>query len=337
MVRGTELTAEVRAQVMVLHGQNYLQRRIAEILNISRSSVSRTITKAKQLGSFESRRRSGRPRISSATTDRKIRRAAVAHPTWSSVTIAASTSSGVSPRTIRRRLHKDFGLSSYKPARKARLSPKNIKDRLAFCRKYEKWTPDMWKTVMFSDESTFSQFHSYVRNVQRPRNQRYNMRYVVPTVKQAPTTVVWASFCGSGRGGLWFMPKNTTINGTVYLNILKDKLPTHMGIQNCKIFQHDGSPCHRTAAVSRWLEEEGIEVLGPWPGSSPDLNPIENLWTHMKKKVAERNPTSEASLKEAIRTVWTTEITPQYCQALVSSMPKRIKDVLANKGGYIKY
>ena len=128
-----------------------------------------------------------------------------------------------------------------------------------------------------------------------------------------------------------------TINGALYLSILKDKLPPHMTILNCNIFQHDGAPCHRTAAVSRWLEDEAIEVLGPWPGSSPDLNPIENLWTLMKRKVADMNPTSETSLKEAIKKVWTTAITPEYCLSLANSMPDRIKAVLANKGGYTKY
>src|ERR1041385_6215953 len=113
------------------------------------------------------------------------------------------------------------------------------------------------------------------------------MRYVVPTVKQAPTTMVWASFADSERGGLWFMPKNTTINGTVYLNILKEKLKPHMNIQNCCVVQHDGAPCHRTAAVNKWLIDECIELLGPWHGSSPHLNPMENLWTMMKRKVSE--------------------------------------------------
>ena len=98
------------------------------------------------------------------------------------------------------------------------------------------------------------------------------------------------------------MPKNTTINDQVYLSIQQDKLNTHMGILNCTTFQHDGAPCHRAATVIRWIEGQGINILGPWPGSSPDLNPIENLWMHMKRKVALENPTSEQSLVDAIKT-----------------------------------
>ena len=175
----------------------------------------------------------------------------MAHPTWSSAEIVASTTAGVSPRTISRRLRTDFGLSPYKPARKAELSPKNIRDGISFCKMYNDWTKEMWQQVMFSDEVTFSQFSSYVKNVRRPKNQRYNMRYVVPTLKQTPTTMVWACFAGADRAGIWFMPKNNTINGQVYLNILQDKLLPHMAMLNCSIFQHDGAPCNRTLAVNR--------------------------------------------------------------------------------------
>ena len=126
MVRGKELSSAVRAQIMVLHGEKFTQTKIAGVLKISVSTVSKTIARAKQLGSLQSRTRSGRPRATSTTTDRLIHRTAVAHPTWSSAEIGARISAEVSPRTISRRLRTDFGLSSYKPARKAKLSPKNI-------------------------------------------------------------------------------------------------------------------------------------------------------------------------------------------------------------------
>ena len=295
------------------------------------------MARARELGTTKSRRRTGRPRSTTATTDRLIHRAATADPTASSAQIAASMQSPPSARTIRRRLLVDFQLSSRRPAKKAKLSRKNIRDRLAFSRKYKDWTAEDWKKVMFSDEATFSQFASFKRHVRRPKNQRYNIRYIVPTVKQAPTTMVWACFSARGRGGIWFMPKDTTINAQVYLNILRDKLPTHMPILNCTVFQHDGAPCHRSVTVTRWLVANNIELLGPWPGSSPDLNPIENMWMMMKEKVAQMNPTSPKSLVDDIKRVWTTSVTPQYCEALASSMPRRIRAVLANKGQYSKY
>ena len=110
-----------------------------------------------------------------------------------------------------------------------------------------------------------------------------------------------------------------------------------MGILGSSVFTHDGAPCHRTATVTRWPADEDIEVLGPWPGLSPDLNPIENLWTVMKQKVSGLNPTSEKSLTEANKKIWVTEITPAYCEKLAKSMPTRIRAVLAVRGQHTKY
>ena len=182
--------------------QNMSHSKIAQSVGVSRSAVTKSLSRMKQLGSLKSRTRTGRPRVTSATTDRLIRRAAVAHPTWSSSTIRAHMPTRVSTRTVRRRLLVDFNLPSRRPAKQAKLGKKNIKDRLVFCWKYQNWTKDDWMKVMFSDESTFSQFHPTGRYVRRPANQRFNMRYVIPTVKQAPTTMVWACFCGHGRGGI---------------------------------------------------------------------------------------------------------------------------------------
>ena len=85
-----------------------------------------------------------------------------------------------------------------------------------------------------------------------------------------------------------------------------------------------------------FLKKNKISVL-EWPGNSPDLNPIENLWTIMKDKVADKQPSSAQNLKQAIKDVWVTEITQEYCESLVSSMPHRIQTVIDSKGGHTKY
>src|SRR6218665_3532438 len=104
--------------------------------------------------------------------------------------------------------------------------------------------------------------------------------------------------------------KNTTINGQVYLNILKEKLPNVISIQNISHFQQDGAPCHGTKALKSWLKQNRIPLLEPWP----DLNVTENVWTVMKQKVSCHNPTSEAQLINWIKVVWVSEITPEFCK-----------------------
>ena len=110
-----------------------------------------------------------------------------------------------------------------------------------------------------------------------------------------------------------------------------------MTIHGCSSFQQDGAPCHKVKAVKEWLVQNSINLISPWLGNSPDLNVIENCWVVLKHKEPERNPTSLASLKEAIKDVWIKEITIEYCEKLVMSMPVRIASVLTNKGQHTKY
>ena len=120
-----------------------------------------------------------------------------------------------------------------------------------------------------------------------------------------------------------------------YLQLIKSKLPVFMPIMECSIFQQDNARCHTAKICMAWLQDN-FQVLD-WPGNSPDLNPIENLWVNIKRKISERKPQNLDELKENIKTVWTCDVTPELCKNLVYSMPNRIKNVILNKGYPTKY
>ena len=126
------------------------------------------------------------------------------------------------------------------------------------------------------------------------------------------------------------------MNGQRYLDLLKNKLELHMAVHNCTVFMQDGAPCHRAKIVTQFLKSKKIRILD-WPGNSPDLNPIENLWSILKDKVSEKQPTSAKMLEQAIKEVWVRELSNEYCQSLVESMPRRLEAVIKAKGGPTKY
>ncbi len=55
------------------------------------------------------------------------------------------------------------------------------------------------------------------------------------------------------------------------------------------IFQKDLSPAHNTKRTKSWLYDHGVGVLD-WPANSPDLNPIDNLWGIVKRKIRNKRP-----------------------------------------------
>ncbi len=55
------------------------------------------------------------------------------------------------------------------------------------------------------------------------------------------------------------------------------------------IFQQDLSPARAAKSTKSWLNDHGVDVLD-WPANSPDLNPIENLWCIVKRKMRNKRP-----------------------------------------------
>ena len=85
--------------------------------------------------------------------------------------------------------------------------------------------------------------------------------------------------------------------------------------------------------VQNWFKDNGIIVM-KWSAQSPDLNPIEHPWYHLKKKFnAYENPLTWA-LEESGEGV---ECNRWICQWLIESMPRHIVAVLKAKEKYAKY
>jgi len=126
------------------------------------------------------------------------------------------------------------------------------------------------------------------------------------------------------------------LNAELYTQILGDELLQSLKYHELApsdiIFQQDNDPKHTSKRAQRWLSEHGIEVLD-WPAQSPDLNPIEHLWSHVKSRLGSYrdDPTSAEELWERVQAIWN-DIDPEYCRTLVESMPARIAAVLKAKG-----
>ena len=68
-----------------------------------------------------------------------------------------------------------------------------------------------------------------------------------------------------------------------------------------------------------------------WSSLSPDLNPIEHLWGILKRKVSNIRQLLDVVMEEL------KSIPLATCEALVHSMPRRVKALLDNDAGHTKY
>ncbi len=102
------------------------------------------------------------------------------------------------------------------------------------------------------------------------------------------------------------------------------------------IFQQNMAPAHTAKSSKKsCLNDHDVGVLD-WPANSPDLNPIENLWGIVKRKIRNKSPKNADELKATDKETWAS-IPPQQCHKLITSMPRRIEAVIKAKGAPTKY
>ena len=67
------------------------------------------------------------------------------------------------------------------------------------------------------------------------------------------------------------------------------------------------------------MEEKRLNLM-PWPARSPDLNPIESLWSWMDCKLQKSKPTNLVQLKMQMQELWNT-VPQELIRKLIDSMP----------------
>ena len=245
-----------------------------------------------------------------------------------------------SAKTVRRAL-KEAGLKASVKKKKPRLLPRHVRERMDFALRHQHWTVEDWERIVWSDETKVNRLGSDGRKWtwRRPGDELAS-RDVQGTVKfGGGSLMLWGCMAAEGVG--YSCRIDGRMDAELYTRILGDEFIRtldYYGLDKGRIFfQQDNDPKHTSQAARRWFEDNGIQVLD-WPPQSPDLNPIEHLWIHLKRKLAEYDiePSGMVELWERVEVEWN-KIPRQVCVHLIESMPRRIDGVLKAKGGYTKY
>ena len=89
------------------------------------------------------------------------------------------------------------------------------------------------------------------------------------------------------------------LNQHRYREILEDYLKPSMDVFKANStwqFQQNNAPCHTARSIKQCIEEKRLNRMS-CPARSPDLNPIENLWSWMDCKLQKSKPTNLVQLK----------------------------------------
>lgn len=324
-------------------------KEIAQMLSVKLRTVYNIINRAEKENRLELRNSGGRPRKLSRRDESEILRAVIEKPQISlrqlATDIKTNCNKQVSHETIRQVLHKNK-YSSRIARKKPLLSEINLHKRLTFALHHIAQPAEFWNDVIFCDETKIMlHYNDGPQTVWRKPNTALHAKNTIPTVKFGKLSVmVWGCISSKGVGEVRIFTDIMTKE--YYLDILQNELtrsaasfgfinPQNRQKLQYKLYQ-DNDPKHKSLLCRTWLLYNCSKVLDT-PAQSPDMNPIENLWAFLKKKVAKRAPTSKSALVRAIQEEW--KKIPDYydMEHLVGSMPRRLQAVIDANGGHTKY
>jgi len=341
-----ELTVAQRGTIFYCQQRGDSYRKIADTVGCSLSTVAFTIKRHKETNSFKSRKRSGRPLLMDSFERRLLKRLVTRRNAQNRRLCTGgvqtlwreTTKRRISIRTIGRVL-RSMGLRNCLARRKPLISKANKAARLEWCLDHADWTTRDWAKVLWSDESTFTQFQqNRCSRVWQEPMDKWSPSCLVATVKHSPSRMCWGCFSRQGVGPL--VPLEGSVTGVSHVETLrKHALPTfkRMFPRGEGWFQEDNARPHTAKVAVTFREKRGLRTL-PWPAQSPDLNPIENLWAVVKRNLQKRKrqPSSLSALDRYVKQEWRA-IPKDLIENLVDSMPNRIQAVIAAKGGPTKY
>lgn len=228
----------------------------------------------------------------------------------------------VSERTLRRILKRNnfvFKNVSKKP----KLIQKHIDNRLMWAKKN---ISTNWEKIIFSDEMTI-----FLNKDSNKCWYKKGHKPIKETIKHSKKYNVWACITLGGLESYVIFKEN--MDSLKYIEILRTNLVIIYNEQY--LFQQDNSSVHKCKKVMNFFKEQNIKQID-FPSNSPDLNPIENLWSILKKEISKKRDincdnfydTIDKSLKN---------IQYHYVFNCISNMHVRIGELIKNKGLHINY
>lgn len=242
----------------------------------------------------------------------------------------------VHPRTIRNRL-KDVGIRPRRPCKVPKLTQRQRALRLAWARRYLRFTRADWSEVLFVDETRIKLQHPDGRiRVYRRQGERHAPNCVTHNVQMGGGSIMtWAGISMHLKTPLVTIEGN--LNAARYQAeiVQPHVIPMARANRGMRLAQ-DNAPCHAARGTVAMLRANNVRVID-WPPNSPDLNPIEHMWDELKRRMRQLPPQQTlAQLRRAAVQTW--DAIPQnFIHRYIVSMRSRCLAVIRANGGNTMY
>ena len=99
----------------------------------------------------------------------------------------------------------------------------------------------------------------------------------------------------------------------------------------------DNDSKHVSKSTKEWYAKQGMsDSVMKTPASSPDLNPIENVWSALKHHLTIAKPKTADELVEEIKTYWE-NLSYGDCHRYINHIHKVIPEVIVNGGDVTRH
>ncbi|GFV20171.1 transposable element Tcb1 transposase [Trichonephila clavipes] len=152
----------------------------------------------------------------------------------------------------------------------------------------------------------------------------------------APGIMIWGGIGYHSRTPL--VRITDTLNSKRYISEVLEPvvLPYIQGLATA-IFHQDNARPHVARIVQRFFVYHQIELLS-WLARSPDLSPIENMWSIVAQRFSQITPPAATpnQLWQRVEAAWSA-VPQEQIQSFCESMPRRGAAMISNNGDYSGY